>query len=48
MQLTAMTFGPEKGDEESLKTISVTMTVQEAIWIAKVAGQQKGSSPHNE
>jgi hypothetical protein len=28
-------------------TITVTMTILEAIWIAKLAGKQRGASPHS-
>ena len=48
MLLTGMTFGPKGGNEEELKKVSVTMSVEEALWIAIVSGQQHGSSPHNE
>lgn len=47
MRLNAMTFEPENGNEENLKTVTVTMTIEEALWIALVSGQQKGTSPHN-
>ena len=27
--------------------IEVSMSIEEALWIAKIAGSQQGSSPHN-
>lgn len=33
--------------DENLETVTVTMTIQEALWIARVSGQQKGESPHS-
>jgi hypothetical protein len=35
-------------EEESAKEIVVSMSVKEAVWIALVAGNQRGESPHSE
>ncbi len=37
----------EFDDDEGIKNVTVTMTLQEALWIGKLAGKQKGASPHN-
>ncbi len=34
--------------ENGPSRITVEMSLEEAIWIAKVAGKQRGVSPHNE
>ncbi len=47
MKLNRLTFS-ENGEGEAIPdTVSVTMAIQEALWVARVSGQQKGESPHN-
>lgn len=43
MKLNALTFD----DTEELESVTVTMSLKEAIWIAKVSSKQKGVSPHS-
>ena len=45
MQITNIKFiqGREGADPSA---ITVTMTIEEAIWIAEIAGKQRGDSPH--
>lgn len=46
MKVKAMSFiGGEEGAEPN--SVTVSMTISEAAWIAKVAGQQRGESPHS-
>lgn len=45
MELNNIAFIEEKGSALPAK-ITVTMTLDEVIWIAKIAGQQNGTSPH--
>ena len=47
MELKVLTFTQSDEGEAQPETITVQMTVQEALWIARVSGQQRGSSPHN-
>ena len=45
MKVKKMSFiGGEDGAEPN--SITVSMTITEAAWIAKVAGEQRGESPH--
>ena len=46
MELKGMTFSPDNNGDVIPKTITVEMTVKEALWIAIVSGEQKGESPH--
>ena len=45
MELKAMTFLVNEGDATP-ETITVKMTIQEALWVARTAGVQRGESPH--
>ncbi len=47
MKLKSIEFSD--GDEGCAdpRAITVTMTLEEAIWIALVSGKQRGESPHN-
>lgn len=47
MQLKEIKFSPNEEGDVMPSTINVTMTIEEALWIAKVAGQQRGESPHS-
>lgn len=47
MKLLSMTFS-EHDDGIQPDTVTVTMTAREALWIAIVAGQQRGDSPHHD
>ena len=47
MKLKEMTLTPNSEGDTLPKTVTVEMTLEEALWIAVVAGQQKGTSPHN-
>ena len=44
MKLNNIKFS--KGEEP--EEITFTVNIEEALWIAKIAGKQRGSSPHNE
>jgi len=46
MELNNISFVEGKGEALPSK-ITVTMTLDEAIWIAKIAGKQNGTSPHD-
>lgn len=35
-------------DDEMPSNITVSLSIEEAVWIAKVSGKQRGESPHNE
>jgi len=37
----------ELDDDEYPESITVQMTLDEAVWIGLLAGKQRGSSPHN-
>lgn len=38
-----------QGEEGAVpSSVSGTFSIEEALWIAKVAGQQRGTSPHND
>jgi hypothetical protein len=45
MKLNAISFKDDDG-YAAPETITVTMTVEEALWIARVAEKQRGGSPH--
>ena len=49
MDLKSMTFAPDPNfDNDSMpKTVTVTMTIEEALWVTIVSGQQCGDSPHH-
>ncbi len=47
MELKEMTFAPDSEGTVIPETVTVKMTVQEALWLAIVSGKQKGESPHN-
>ena len=48
MRLKGLTFTTDNEDEGAIpKTVTVEMTVQEALWIARVSGKQRGESPHS-
>jgi len=44
MRLNNIKFSENEEPEE----LTVTMSVEEATWIARIAGKQRGSSPHDE
>ena len=47
MELKEMSF-QENGDGDRIPaTVTVKMTIEEALWISIVSGQQRGTSPHN-
>ena len=46
MQLQAIEFEQIEGESYPAK-IAVEMTVEEALWVAQVFGQQRGTSPHS-
>ena len=48
MDLNKMTFTTDEVGYTTPETVTVTMTVKEALWIAIVAGQQRGESPHGD
>lgn len=48
MKLKELTFSSGSDDNANLETVTVEMTVKEALWIARVAGQQRGHSPHHD
>lgn len=47
MRLESITFAehPEQGALPA--TVTVEMTVEEAMWAAQLSGKQRGESPHN-
>jgi hypothetical protein len=45
MKLNSMTFQQNDGIADPA-TVTVTMSIEEALWIAQVAGKQRGGSPH--
>jgi len=46
MKLKSITFA--EGEEgANPETVTVEMTILEALWCVKVAGKQKGESPHS-
>ena len=47
MRINQMNFDDD-GNGVQPTSLNVTITLEEAIWIAKNAGKQQGSSPHNE
>ena len=47
MKLKAITFSIDDEGDSLPATVTVTMTIEEAIWIAEVSGRQQGESPHN-
>lgn len=48
MKLKGLTFTSIIDEAASLDTVTVEMTVKEALWIARIAGEQRGNSPHHE
>lgn len=48
MILKDMSFKEDEDTVTMPASITVEITIEEAIWIASVAGQQKGTSPHNQ
>lgn len=46
MQLENIRF-TQNDDGAEPDTITVTMTIREAIWIAKIAEKQRGTYPHS-
>lgn len=47
MNLKEIYFKPKDG-EATPNSIAVNMSIEEALWIVTVAGQQKGESPHTD
>ena len=47
MELKEITFSPDLDGEAVPETVTVKMTVKEALWLAIVAGEQRGVSPHS-
>ena len=47
MELKSMTFTPGSDGDVVPETVTVTMTTNEALWIALVSQRQRGESPHN-
>lgn len=47
MELKSMTFATDTEGDTLPDTITVSMSTEEALWIALIAGKQRGSSPHN-
>jgi hypothetical protein len=47
MQLKRMTFAPAEDGTPWPATVTVTMTIEEAVWMAAVAGRCYGDSPHH-
>lgn len=48
MELKKMSFSTNKDGDTTPKTVSVEMSIEEALWIVKIAGSQRGASVHNE
>ena len=48
MEINSIEFMKDEDGESKPKKVSVTMTIEEALWIAKLAGKQNGESPHGE
>lgn len=46
MEINSIDF-EQTGDGVCPAKVTVTMGIEEAIWIAKTAGKQRGSSPHS-
>ena len=47
MELKEMTFDSAEGGISTPSTVTVKMTVKEALWVAIVSGKQRGESPHS-
>lgn len=47
MKLKRLDFVDGGEDGATPATVTVEMTIEEAAWIAKTSGQQRGSSPHS-
>jgi hypothetical protein len=47
MKLKEITFTDDQEGDAVPLTITVTMSVEEALWVAIVSGKQKGESPHS-
>jgi len=46
VKIDGIKFEQVEGDA-SPSEVTVTMSIKEAIWMAKVSGLQRGESPHN-
>lgn len=46
MELKAAEFTRDSNGDTVPSHVEVRMTIEEALWIAKVAGKQRGDSPH--
>lgn len=47
MNLKSMTFTSDEEGAATPATVSVEMSIEEALWVASVASKQRGASPHN-
>lgn len=47
MELKNLTFKSIDGRPTVPEKITVELTLQEALWVVKVSGQQRGESPHS-
>lgn len=47
MDIKSITFSKNNDGISVPEKISVSMDVEEALWIAKVSGEQRGDSPHH-
>lgn len=46
MKIKKMSFADVDAIDNRPETVTVEMDIEEALWIAKVAGMQRGTSPH--